>query len=155
MFSSWNLKRTRLWQWKLILWTRLAEDRVGRYGNCCASEHCAGYMAFPHRFQRENCTRISWHFEKSFSNQSVKCFCCLPHHLHEAPYLEGTGCVRVHVCACECVAAQKMLGVCAKLCGANWHQEGTYAKSRSTWPLNLDKLSISCAEGASFLHALV
>lgn len=42
----------------------------------------------------------------------------------------------------------KMLGVCAELCRANWQQEGTYAKSHSTWPLNLDKLSISCTRGA-------
>lgn len=39
--------------------------------------------------------------------------------------------------------------------GANWHVEGTYAKSHSTWPLNLDNLSLSCTRGAFFFHAVV
>lgn len=44
----------------------------------------------------------------------------------------------------------KTLRACAELRGANWHRERTYAKSHSTWPLNLDKLSISVLERPSF-----
>lgn len=87
---------------------------------------------------------------------------CLLSHLLEAHCLEhtGGGGRGGSVCACVCVcvlwgSSMKTLRACAELCGANWHQEGTYAKSHSTWPLNLDKLSISCTRGAFFLLALV
>ena len=92
-------------------------------------------------------------------------------HLLEAACLERTGCecvcesVCVSVCVCVCVCARtrtraqrgsstKMLRACAGFCGANWHQEGTYAKSRPAWPLNLYKLPISCTGETCFLHAL-
>lgn len=84
-------------------------------------------------------------------------------HLLEAQCLErtvggrGRGGLRA-VCVYVRVwlgSSTEMLRAFAELCLANWHQEGTYAKSHSTWPLNLDKLSISCTRGAFFLHALV
>lgn len=109
-------------------------------------------MAFPPRVpERERAASGSHGILKRAVYQSVKCFCCLC----SVTCVKRTGTHRVCVHGGRGRGATKMLRACAELCGANWHEEGTYAKSHSTWPLNLHKLSISCTRGACFLHAPV
>lgn len=71
-------------------------------------------------------------------------------HLLEAPHLECTGCV----CGGE-GAARKCSGLMLSSAVPTGIRKGHMQKSHPAWPLNLDKLSISCTGGTFFLHALV
>lgn len=136
----------RLWQWK----TRGSFSKQTWQRTALANTD--GKMTFPHRFpESERAATWSHGIVKGAIFKPIRAALVLPllSHLLGAQCLGRTGCV------CTQAGGMKMLGVCAELCSANWQQEGTYAKSHSTWPLNLDKLSISCTRGAFSLHALV